>query len=239
MSKTCFVVCPISYEGSPVRNRSDAVLKHFIVPICEALDYEVIRVDNIDATDKIDSTIISHLKSSDLVIADITDFNPNVFFELGFRTAIERPLIQIALDGTDIPFDIATTRTIFYALNDLDKAEQVKEKLKATIETVQQQQQQLNLLSQGKQSDGDNSSVLAGIVKMLYRLQDSVDGLYGAVQCANNETLSTVLKSSLDAVKDSQAADPQITMINSLIQAIFQNPEKFERIMQIGKQIDQ
>jgi nucleoside 2-deoxyribosyltransferase len=57
-------------------------------------------------SDVIQSTIINRLLQADLVIADITDHNPNVMFELGIRMAREKPVQLIRADGTPRIFDV-------------------------------------------------------------------------------------------------------------------------------------
>ena len=134
--KICFVVSPISDEGTDIRKRSDQLLRHIICPVCDALNYDVIRVDEITANDKIDQTIVDYLSSADLVIADLTDHNPNAFFELGYRSAKNLPVIQMALENTALPFDISSIRTIFYRLDDPDKLAETKDKLQKFIENI-------------------------------------------------------------------------------------------------------
>ena len=69
--KTCFIVCPISDEGSEIRERSDTLLKHLIKPVCEnELDFKVIRIDKLPHSNSITTEIVKNLKEADLVIAD-------------------------------------------------------------------------------------------------------------------------------------------------------------------------
>lgn len=67
-----------------------------------------------------------------MVIADMTDHNPNAFYELGFRQARELPLVPIIKVGERLPFDVITTRTVFYD-TDVAKIEDSKENLKSKI----------------------------------------------------------------------------------------------------------
>ena len=46
----------------------------------------------------------------------LTQRSPNAFYELGIRYAAERPVVHIARDGTELPFDNAGQRTIFVDL---------------------------------------------------------------------------------------------------------------------------
>ena len=58
--------------------------------------------------------IISDLVSSPVVVADLTDHNPNVFWELGVRQSFRHGTITIAEFGTRLPFDLSNKGTLFY-----------------------------------------------------------------------------------------------------------------------------
>ncbi|VTC64295.1 Uncharacterised protein [Streptococcus pneumoniae] len=104
----------------------------FIAPVCEELGYKPVRVDHVNAVDNINETVINYLKTAPMVIADMTDHNPNAFYELGFRQARELPLVPIIKVGERLPFDVITTRTVFYD-TDVAKIEDSKENLKSKI----------------------------------------------------------------------------------------------------------
>lgn len=140
--KTCFLVCPIGEEGTETRQRSDTLLEYLIKPVCQEKGYDVVRADQIYGNDRINDTIIDYLDNADLVIADVTDNNPNVFYELGYRTATKKPIVQIALNGSKLPFDISIIRTYFYDL-DLKKSSDTKQHLIKTIYAVEEKQKQI------------------------------------------------------------------------------------------------
>ena len=54
----------------------------------------------------IQATTINSLVEADLVIADLTEHNPNVLFELGVRMAQEKPVVLIRALGTPALFDV-------------------------------------------------------------------------------------------------------------------------------------
>ena len=56
------------------------------------------------------------LMDAELVIADLTGNNANVYYELSFRHAIAKPVIHMALQDTRLSFDVQDNRTIFYTL---------------------------------------------------------------------------------------------------------------------------
>lgn len=135
-NKTCFVVCALGTENSQTRRYSDKVLKYLIDPVCRELGFDVTRSDKINATDKIDETIINYLKTADLVIIDMSEHNPNVFYEFGFRHSTGKPFIPIRTKTSEkIPFDVSTLRTIEFT-TEVDDIEQAKRQLKETIKSI-------------------------------------------------------------------------------------------------------
>ena len=134
--KICFIVTAIGESGTPTRERADNVYKYLIAPVCEELGYKPVRVDHVNAVDNINATIINYLKTAPMVIADMTDHNPNAFYELGFRQALGLPLVPIIKVGGNLPFDVMTTRTVFYD-TDVAKIEESKENLKAKIQSFE------------------------------------------------------------------------------------------------------
>lgn len=58
--------------------------------------------------------VISNLIFADIVVADVTDHNPNVFYELGIRQSFKHGTITIAQAGTKLPFDIKGKGVLFY-----------------------------------------------------------------------------------------------------------------------------
>ncbi len=62
--------------------------------------------------------IITQLVTARAVVADLTDGNPNVFWELGVRQSFRHGTVTIAEHGMKLPFDLATKGTHFYDLTD-------------------------------------------------------------------------------------------------------------------------
>lgn len=134
--KVCFIISAIGESGTPTRERADKVYKYLIAPVCEDLGYKPIRVDHVNAVDNINETIINYLKTAHMVIADMTEHNPNAFYELGFRQALELPLVPIIESGGKLPFDVMMTRTTFYD-TDVSKIEESKVDLKSKIQSFE------------------------------------------------------------------------------------------------------
>lgn len=73
---------------------------------------------------------------SDLLIADLTSHNPNVFYELAIRHAAARPYIQLIDSSESIPFDIADLRTIKYDF-DVETARRASMKIQEYLEAIE------------------------------------------------------------------------------------------------------
>nr|WP_295891089.1 hypothetical protein [uncultured Devosia sp.] len=110
----CFVIMPFS-EKNPVRPKGffEEVFDSLIKPAAEAAGFDVATA-NKDGSDVIQSTIINEIMDADLVVADLTDHNPNVLFELGLRMSIERkPVAIIKSSDTGRIFDVDNMLRVF------------------------------------------------------------------------------------------------------------------------------
>lgn len=132
--KTCFVVSPIGDDGSEGRGRSDKVLRHIIKPVCVELGYSASRADEINDPGLISRRIIKELIESDLVIADLTGHNPNVFYELAIRHFIGKPFVQLIEKSDGLPFDVYDLNTVRVDSADMDSVDEARSKLRGLIE---------------------------------------------------------------------------------------------------------
>ena len=112
--KLCFVISPIGEDGSSVRAEAD----WFLEIVSEALSEDGWRIDRADGLKKsgmIPTQIIQLIESADLIVADLTNHNPNVHYELGVAHTRGKPVIPMIINGQRPPFDNAQMRTIFYS----------------------------------------------------------------------------------------------------------------------------
>src|ERR1700722_10975115 len=138
MKKTCFVISPIGTEGSDVRKDADDFLNYVIKPALEKYDFEVVRADRIPRPSVITADIIRLVQEADICIIDITNSNPNVFYECGRRHETGRPFIQMVRAGmtTNIPFDVAGIRTLQYDASTTPKARAAVKELQSYIDEI-------------------------------------------------------------------------------------------------------
>jgi len=126
----CFVICPIGDKGSETRIKSDRVLKNLIEPAALQNNLKTLRIDTLSTTGAtLTNQIIDHLLKAKVVIADLTEKNPNVYYELAIRHATFKPYVHIIAEeeGKTVPFDIFGIRRIDYSLNLDILPEKVKE----------------------------------------------------------------------------------------------------------------
>lgn len=95
------------------------------------------RADGISQPGMITNQVIEHLIEDDLVVADLTSSNPNVFYELAIRHATRKPVVTLIEMGERIPFDVSQSRTIQFTYRDLDSVEGCKTELKAQVRALE------------------------------------------------------------------------------------------------------
>lgn len=99
----------------------DMTYNNIIKPSVKKAGYECARADEIKDSGIIDKSMYALLIQADLVIADISTYNPNAIYELGIRHAV-RPYSTIIMKEREgkIPFDIDHTRIFQYSHMDED-----------------------------------------------------------------------------------------------------------------------
>ena len=186
--KSCFVSAPIGPEGSEIRERSNIVRDYVIKPVAEECGYEAIRADEIDEPGMITTQVIQHLLDDDLIVADLTGHNPNVFYELAVRHAVKKPIVQLIQAGEDIPFDISIMRTVQLDITDPRSVDQCKKTLVEQIKRTEAEPDKLTtpishaidlklLAGSGDPADKMNAeiiSMLQDIKTQISKLQLSV-----------------------------------------------------------------
>ena len=181
--KLCFVVGPIGKEGSDERKHSDLLLNATLKPVIEKNEfgYRVKRADQDPDPGMINDAVVRDVINADLVVADLTDLNPNAFYELGIRHSTEKPTILIAKSGTSLPFDNASHRTIFLDLRDWDSQELARTRLAESLRAIGQPGFRVtNPITQANASfrmlnSGDpNERVIAQLNERLQRVESSI-----------------------------------------------------------------
>lgn len=225
--KKCFVISPIGEEGSEVRKKADQVFKYIISPVCEASEFEPIRVDKVNQVDSINQTIIDHVLNSELVIADITGHNPNAFYEMGYRKSTGRPMIHLKEKGEKIPFDIVDIRTFEYDLSDLDSVEEIKSRLITTIGTLKFED-----YAEQQQSTVDFKSDNAQLIPILYEIQDEISKLRNEIHNKDTETIQAIVKASTPMTP---VEDANVSIMKAILPELLKNPSSMNALLELGE----
>src|SRR3954454_14122819 len=97
----------------------DAIYKQAIEPAAKAAGVDVIRADEERGGGIIHKPMYERLLLAEIVVADLTFANANVFYELGVRHAARpRSTILMYAQIGQLPFDVAPIRAIPYKLDD-------------------------------------------------------------------------------------------------------------------------
>jgi hypothetical protein len=132
--KTCFVIMPFSETKD--EHTAEYWTKHFenfLKPLIEE-NSKVIAHCSKPLRGNIVKQIINDLVESQIVVADITDQNANVYWELGVRQSFKHGTVTIAEEGTELPFDIGGKGTLFYNPKNHVKMEEFRKRFKEALQ---------------------------------------------------------------------------------------------------------
>jgi hypothetical protein len=120
----CFVIMPFgnTHTNAEHASRLESIYSKWIKPAVESIivpgeQNQTISCHRGDKTfrpGEIITHVIENLISSEIVIADLSGRNANVFYELGVRHAVGNNCILISDNIEDVPFDLRPLRTIVY-----------------------------------------------------------------------------------------------------------------------------
>jgi hypothetical protein len=92
----------------------DDVYKLGIKPACQKAGAYCERVDEQIFTESILDRVYNQIAKADLIVADVTGRNPNVFYEVGYAHALGQRVILLTRQADDIPFDLKVYPHIIY-----------------------------------------------------------------------------------------------------------------------------
>ena len=196
----CFIITPIGDATDPIRRHIEGVIDAAITPALGE-EYDIVVAHKIGEPGSITKQVIDKVYHSKLVIANLTNRNPNVMYELALRHAIGKPVIMIAERGIPLPSDIIMQRTIFYyndakgvleLRNELKKAAceiDFEKKAGPIAETLGILMQDTDMPKNDSGTWAERNQSIEQIVQQLNRLEEQLPGRYEQIdknQNANN-----------------------------------------------------
>lgn len=121
----------------PFSQSFDDIYKIGIKETAESLDVLAERVDEQIFQEGILDRIYRQIDAADIIIADMTGQNPNVFYEVGYAHAKEKLCILLTKNSEDIPFDLKHHRHIVYEDSILGLKESLVKELTWAIKQVE------------------------------------------------------------------------------------------------------
>jgi hypothetical protein len=99
-----------------------------IKPACEEAGYYCERLDEQIFEETMLERIYNQIAKADLIVADLTERNPNVFYETGYAHALGRRVILLTRNSEDIPFDLKHHFHIVYSEGITDLKHRLRER---------------------------------------------------------------------------------------------------------------
>lgn len=224
--KKCFVVSPIGDPGSDIRKNADQLYQHIIKPVCEKCGFVAERVDEFNTSGSITQEILDALNDYDLVIADLTGHNPNVFFEIGYRTKSQKPIIHLKRKEEVIPFDVSAIRTFEYDLTDLDMVTATKERLEQVIKNFKYDEAKD---SKKNSNSFENNMIVASLNDIQYKL----DVLTEEIKKKENDTIKTVIETFNAQKQEPESFETE--MMKILMPELIKNPNAADALLKLSE----
>lgn len=100
---------------SPFKDPFNIIFNDHIKPTIEQIPNSIcLRADNIYGNKPIIEDIWKSINEASIIIAELTERNPNVFYEIGMAHTIGKEVILITQSMNDVPFDLKHLRCIVY-----------------------------------------------------------------------------------------------------------------------------
>lgn len=130
---TCFVIQP--FDSGKFDKRFNDIYK----PAIEAAGLQAYRVDQDPGVLVPIESIEKGIRQAAICLADITNDNPNVWYELGYAFASDRPIVMVCSEertGKKYPFDIQHRSIIPYMADSPSDFDRLKQSLTAKIQAI-------------------------------------------------------------------------------------------------------
>ena len=126
---------PRSFVIMPFDEKYRSLYETFLKKLLTDLGLDTKRADEIFGTNPIIQDILENIQKSRLIIAFVTELNPNVLYEIGVAHTLNKDVVILTPDVNKLPFDIRNRRCIQYE-DSLAGSERLRRDLKLTVEQI-------------------------------------------------------------------------------------------------------
>jgi tetratricopeptide (TPR) repeat protein len=140
---TCFVVMPFGKkpraDSSGRQHDYDKIYRVIIQRAIKQAGMHAHRADETVGSRLIHTDMFRDLRDRRVVLVDLSGYNPNVYYELGVRHVMSScGTVLICTKGTELPFDVKLSRTIFYEYDgqniDWEEVEKIVPQIQSALE---------------------------------------------------------------------------------------------------------
>ena len=161
-----------------------------------------------------------------MVITDLTGHNPNVFFEIGYRTAKNKPIIHLKRKGEEIPFDVSTIRTFEYDLTDLDIVAETCDRLERAISSFVYEE---NIENNDSEIVEGNSRITSALNEILFK----IDSLCEEIKKKDQENIKAVIETYNGMAQTNDSTETQ--MLKILLPELLRNPQAADSLIKLSE----
>src|SRR5205085_8029616 len=105
---------PFVFVLMPFDKKFNDIYKYGIKGAAEDVDAYAERIDEQIFKEGILDRVFNQINKADVIVADMTGRNPNVFYEVGYAHALGKIVLLLTQQGDDIPFDLKHHQHIVY-----------------------------------------------------------------------------------------------------------------------------
>jgi hypothetical protein len=207
--KTCFIIQ--AFDAGKYDKRYQEVYKDAV----EASNLKPIRADEVLGIQPIIETIEEQISECDAILADISESNENVFLELGYALAKNKPCVIICdREARDVlPFDIRHRPVIFYDSHSPSSFNKLAQKITLTLKEELQKENRVNR-SNVKTKEGNEiiedyeNTVIGIILESSYSHPDGISTYLISRDFENFNYTKTTLAVAIESLKHKNLLEP-------------------------------
>ncbi len=134
---------PAKKQGSclvimPFKEPFDTYYATIIAPAVKSASLDPIRADSLYRSTPIMNDLWQMVQKAKVLVAELTERNANVFYELGLAHAIGKPIVLVSETMDDVPFDLRPLRVLTYDKDDPSWGDKLRTKIVASLgETIE------------------------------------------------------------------------------------------------------